>query len=165
MNLEKTVQEIAKNQEIQRQEQYKKDVLEFYTSLQARLYDKASTYTNLIIVAGYALFFTFWGNIKSEVDVFWGKISVILLIISVLFFIMWEIGMMIFTSLNFKKINTLNRVSPDKFETEMNKMKKEEEKFQIVLSRIWFLELLVTIIPGILGVFILVIAYVKTLFK
>ncbi len=165
MNETEKNNEILKCLEIQRQDKYKKDVLEFYTSIIARSYDKASAYSHLIIMAGYALFFSFWGNVRNEVNPFWGRVSVVTMLFSVIFFIIWEIIMMICTSLNFRKLHKIQKISPDKFEEHIKKIEKEEKEFEANLAQFWVFELFLTIIPGFAGAIILITLYVKTLFR
>lgn len=145
------------------QDKYKRDILEFYTSIIAHSYDKGSNYTNLIIMAGYVLFFTFWSNVKNEVDIVDARLSVIYVIISVLFFIVWEIWEMIYSSLDLRRLHQLNQVSPSEFKAQMERVKKETEKLQANFARLWIYELILTIIPGFSGALTLIIAYVKTL--
>ncbi len=158
------INEIAKYLEMDRKNKYKKEVVDFYTSIIAKSYEKASAYTNLIIMGGYVLFFTFWSNVRNEVNVSWGRLSVILVIISAIFFIIWEISNMICTSLQLRKLHKAEQISPDKFEEHIKTIEKEERKFQANMAKFWIFELLATIIPGFTGVIILIIIYSVTLF-
>ena len=163
MDLEEKVEQLSNLAERQRQNDYKKEVVEFYTSIISHSYDKASSYSNLIIMAGYALFFTFWSNIRGEIGAVWGNRSAALVIVSALVFILWEIAGMISSSLLFKKLYDLGKVAPDRFQAEAERVRKETEKFQARWARWWILELILTIVPGFLGAFILVLLYVPTL--
>ena len=151
------------NQQIQEQEKHKREVLEFYTSIIAHSYDKGSNYTNLIIMAGYAVFFTFWSNVKNEVNIIDARISVLYVIISVLFFIIWEIYEMIYSSSFLERLHKFDQVPPAEFKVHMERVKKETEKLKANFARFWIWELILTIIPGFFGALVLIISYVKTL--
>lgn len=163
MDIQKSIQEIAELHEMQRQEKFKKDMVDFYTSIIAKSYEKASAYSKLIIMGGYAIYFTFWANVKNEVNSIWANRSAVLLIFSVLFFILWEIGTMICSSLVFRRISALSKVPPDKFEDEMKKVTKEGELFEVRYARFWIFQLIITIIPALIGVIILIMIYIPTL--
>ena len=164
-DLNRQIQEIAKIVQAQEQEKYKKDIVEFYTSIISKSYDKASTYSNLIIVAGYALFFTFWANIKNEVNLIDARVSAIYVILSVLCFLLWEIGVMLYSAKNLKNLQSLKNVPPDKFKEQMQKIIKKNEESEAAITRYWVYELIMTLFCGFAGVIVLMIAYVKTIFS
>ncbi len=155
--------EVAKDQEVQEKVKFKKDVMEFYTSIIARTYDKGSRYTNLIIMAGYAVFFTFWSNVRSEVNIIDARVSVIYVVISVVFFIAWEIYEMIHSSSHLRKLYQLNQVPPDEFRAQMDQVIKEAKRLEARWASIWVYELILTIIPGFAGAILLIFSYIKTL--
>ncbi len=149
--------------EMQQQEKSKKDAMEFYNSIIANSYEKGSIYTHLIIVAGFASFFTFWSHVKDEVNIIDAHVSVIYVIISVSFFIAWEVFEMIYSSWQLEKLYNLNGVPPAEFKIQMDRADKEIKKFQASWVRLWRYELLITIIFGFSGAFLLTLSYVKTL--
>lgn len=145
-------------------DRYKKECVEFYTSIIAQSYEKAAAYTNLIIVAGYVLFFTFWNEIRKDLDYFWSSLSVIFMIISVIFFIAWEITQMINSSLYFKKLHETFKIAPDKYSSEIEGFYKKSNEFKARLASIWVWELVLTIIPGLIGLAILLFVFIQKLF-
>ena len=145
------------------EEKFKKDTMEFYNSFIANAYDKGSKYTNLIIVAGYASFFTFWSNVRNEVNIIDARLSVIYVVISVSFFIAWEILQMIVSSVTLQKLYKLNDVPPAEFKIQMEQRKSAIKKSEASCGRFWIYQLLITISFGFSGAAILLLSYVKNL--
>ena len=68
-------------------EAYRKTVVD----IQSTLFDKAATYSNLIIVAGYVGIFTIWGNTRRHIDKIDNITIAILLGISLAVFVTYQI--------------------------------------------------------------------------
>jgi hypothetical protein len=163
MNNQDQIREMAKAAELEKQNKYKNEVVEFNTSIIAKSYEKALAYTNLIIFAGYVLFFSFWKEVRGELDKVWSGISVILVIISLIFFIAWEIFQMIQSSAYFRKLYSTFKLSPDNYSEKIQNFNKEIQKNQARVASLWIFELIFTIIPGFLGAGILLFLYSQNL--
>ena len=61
------------------------------------IYDKATSYTNIIIVAGYAGFFALWSNTKQFLTPFQARLAAVLMGISICIFVFFEIYKMTLT--------------------------------------------------------------------
>jgi len=165
MDSNQKIQELSNLFQLEEQRRYKKEVVEFYTSILSKTYDKASTYTNIIIMAGYALFFTFWAQVKDEVAAVDARLSAVYVLISVLIFLVWEIFSMIRGALNLKNLNGLTNVPADKFRDQMAIYNKKNEEFNASFTRYWFYQLLFTIVFGFSGAVVLIWAYFNILLK
>jgi len=119
--------------------EYEKQVqtaLEIMTRLQA----SNTSYTNLILAAGYAAFFTFWSSLKSDMPIKLYAISGLLIVLSLLLFIVWEIVKMIWLTIALRSIEAKiipRPANPDmltKFYQEINELERRIGRFWI-----WFL--------------------------
>ena len=68
------------------------------------LYDKSTSYTNLIMAAGYAAYFAMWSNTSPLISHRLARVSAALMLTSLLVFIFWEVSKMILISLNNKNL-------------------------------------------------------------
>ena len=127
-------------------------------------HDKATLYSNLIIGAGYAGFFSVWGNIQCYLTDFEKIFSMLCITISLIFFILWEIGKMISTALFSKYQSKILESSPQDFDKNLRKMDLNGKVFNIIQMRLWVINLVLTIIPALLGVGILVYGLFRSLF-
>jgi hypothetical protein len=82
---------------------YRKGVVE----IQSQLFDKAATYSNLIMVAGYAGVFTIWGNIKTQLTPATNLWIALLLGFSLCAFICYQIFKMAGHVLHFLRVRSL----------------------------------------------------------
>ncbi len=112
------------------------------------------SYTNLIIVAGYAAFFTFWSTIKNDLPEWLFSVSGLLIIISLIIFIAWEVTKMVLGALNFRKVEhyLTNSTGSDA----INKYHKSISTFDRKMSRIWIWFFIPTVALGLASGFCLV---------
>jgi hypothetical protein len=159
----KIANESIRQSQIQNQ---KKETIETLIQLMSASYDKATAYSNLILIGGYAIFFTVWGKMYNELPSFNMKLSALFMLASVLFFISWEIYKMIFYSDNLKGLYKITEeTNPEKFLTDLNNYKLNEKKKSLRLVKIWYFVLIITIIPGVLGGAILLVSFANNLLK
>lgn len=80
------------------EEQRKKEQIEFAKKLITASYTSAQAYTNTIIIAAYAAFFTMWSFTRSAANVRLMVISAALMLISIIVFVVFEVVKMTITS-------------------------------------------------------------------
>ncbi|MBN1804605.1 MAG: hypothetical protein JW837_05100 [Sedimentisphaerales bacterium] len=124
-------------------------------------YKASANYTNLIIVAGYIVFFTVWKSMKADL----GKIimlsSCLSIIISVLLFIISAIHQMVFTALFHRRFfKKLKNELPPSFIDDYRRETQENERN---MFRIWIVLFIPTVILGILGSGLLIYAFSESL--
>ncbi|MFU4332516.1 hypothetical protein ACM726_29895, partial [Pseudomonas aeruginosa] len=67
----------------------------------------AFNYTNLILVAGYAGFFAFWSTLSEKVPTLLFSITGLLILISLVLFISWELIKMCWGALYMRKVDRI----------------------------------------------------------
>ena len=79
-------------------------LLESIAANHMKAFEYAKSYTNIVVALGYAGFFAVWNLTKEQLSDLIINISATLISISLLSFIIWEVGVMILRSFLFKKI-------------------------------------------------------------
>ena len=133
------------------------------TRLLAALYDKASGYTKIIIVVGYAGFFAIWGNVKSDLSKFELLASAFCLSFSLMVFVFWEVAVMLFASRNLSELQKVLQAPANEFEKRLDELKSLEAGRSVRVFRGWYVILLLTILPGLVGGAILMGAFIRRL--
>lgn len=130
----------------ERQEAVKKYMLE----VSSKVFERAVAYTNVIMVAGYAALFAIWAYTKDSLP----KKAVIciatMILISLCAFIMFEVFKMITSSRQFfanRKI-ALSDLATDKFFENLKTVQKNEAKYLFWLMPIWYVTLVIAIVPA-----------------
>lgn len=93
-NLAEVIQHIAK----QEREKLAAQILEGYQKLITVSYDKAASYTTVIIFGGYAGFFAIWQLTREYLSKEQALWSALLIMISMLSFVLFEVAKMIIVS-------------------------------------------------------------------
>jgi hypothetical protein len=117
-----------------------REMLEAQKELLAYTFSQAQSYTNLIIVAGYAGFFAIWTQMAGEMAPatrFW---SGLLISISVAGFIGWEVyGMILRSKSMFGVARAVN--DPQRYEELIAQHRAEQKEVAIQVGRIWLIAL------------------------
>jgi hypothetical protein len=92
--------------------------VENWVKITGALYDKGTTYTNVVLIGGYAAFFGLWTSPRSLISVNQARLAAILMIISVSLFVAFEAWKMVRTQehiLRYQRIleNVQNETNPD----------------------------------------------------
>ncbi len=146
----------------QKEEQEKK--IEVMIRILSALYDKAATYTNLVIIAGYAAFFTVWSIMKEQLSEREMLVSAFCITFSLIFFVFWETLKMIITSTYFSGLRQVLQAPAEQFETRLAEQQKSEQKLNISLLRIWIISLFLTVVPGLIAGGVLLFSFARQLF-
>ena len=132
-------------------------------------YEKAMAYTNLIIVAGYAGFFALWQITKDFLSRNQVLSSALLMLISVVLFVVFEIYKAYYSSRRLLDIGTIlndpeNQSSLATLVSEIEKHNLDEQKRYVRFGRIWHVVFILTVLSGLSAAFILAYALVRSLF-
>lgn len=96
----------------------------------------AQSYTNVIMVVGYAALFTLWAQTKGNFTMATTLVAGIFLALSVLCFVGWEIfGMIVRSKANIAIGRAVN--NPPEFEARMNNFKADQQVFMRRFYPIW----------------------------
>jgi hypothetical protein len=115
-----------------------------------RMQSGHAAYTNLVIAAGYAAYFTLWSTLKGDLPNWLYATSGLLITLSLLIFIAWEIAKMIWSAIAFRNIE--NRLASRAGSPEaITKWQQEILTFDRRVSRIWVWFLVPTIMFGLIS--------------
>jgi hypothetical protein len=158
-NLEQIVKELSERAAREDHEKRNAAVLKIMSSL----YDKSAAYTNIIMAAGYVGFFTVWSNMKVYMSAFDMRISALCMLISIMFFVMWEVTKMIVTSRSLSSLQDATNASPAEFNAKLEAYYLDAAKINAALMKWWSCVLFVTIVPALIAASILIFSFVTNL--
>lgn len=145
----------------QKEEQDKR--VEVIIKVTSALFDKSSAYFNIIIVAGYVAFFTVWKimqHLMSKEAMLW---SALLISISCLVFIMWQIIVLIIHTLNSKMLAHAFQGPPETLMKRIEECQQRQSLNNIRLMKYWIWQLLLTVLPGLAGAIIMINSFLSSL--
>lgn len=116
-----------------------------------------SNYTNLIVVAGYAGYFSCLSMVKDGIPLAYLLLSILFMLISISFFVFFEVYKMVRTS---SHINTVvNSLNNNRLASVIvEEIKKEQRKFNFSSMKYWYFCVCICLSTGLCGVFVLMAA-------
>ncbi|MGN2670951.1 hypothetical protein [Aliivibrio fischeri] len=108
-------------------------------------YGKASSYSNVIIAAGYVGFFTLWGSLKKDLPDWAVLLSGFLILLSVMIFIGFELFKMISSSIQMHRVS--KRLQNPSIGT-LLEIQKIEQNNALKSAKIWVFTIIPTILFG-----------------
>ncbi|MGD0283434.1 MAG: hypothetical protein ABSB95_13850 [Dissulfurispiraceae bacterium] len=160
-----TIKAQAEAQERKRQEEEYSKRIDALTRVVSAAYDKSSNYTKLVIAIGYAAFFTVWEKTKyllSDQQMLWAGL---LITISCLFFILWEVIKMTVTGIHENRWYVSIAASPQDFDKVFSVATKNAQRLNIKFIRFWYVALAVILLSGLSGVGILLYSFISQIIK
>lgn len=164
-NLKKVIQHLSEEQ----QKRVAKEIIDSQINIIGALYDKAATYTNIIIIAGYASFFGLWSLTKEHLNkeqILWAAIFISISLISFVFF---EVVKMIITS--FSLLKQQASISDPAVVNDPNKLLSRLQRYDFDIKRInsksikvWLVTLVISIITGLIAIGIMFWAFICGLY-
>jgi len=149
----------------ERQRQEAEEIQKRLADMVSLSYDRGGQYTTLVVSLGFAGFFTAWGNLKNQISWRWSAGSLLLVLIALLFFIVWEVYGTFYrdsTVMSWLKIYEDDPVNALKNwkAAQVGELKRKRKNLKfLVIARYG------TLIPGLLGGGVLILAGVLKLFK
>lgn len=118
-------------------------------------------YNNVIIAVGYIGVFTLWGLIKEYILPFAQLWSALLILISIAFFVSWEIVKMIRIQNIRKPLHViLMNGNYNSLPEEIEKYSLQEQRYNLISNKIYPYFLIPTLITGCLSAIILLYAFI-----
>ena len=144
-------------------------MVETHVKILTSSYDKATTYTNLVIVAGYAGLFALWHVTKEHLSRNQTLSAALLLLVSIIVFVLFEIYKAYYTSsslLGYSQIvnRPENQNSLAKLASEIERYRLEDQRRGIWFGKSWLVVFIVTTLTGLGSAVILLYAFVRALF-
>lgn len=119
-----------------------------WMQLNEKMMSHATSYTNLILVAGYAGFFGFWSTIVTRLPQWVYAISGLLALVSLLIFVSWEITKMIW-SYRYLNKNNETIIKIKRGDKPLQMLEAAMNLHSIKVHRMWKWFLIPTVVTGI----------------
>jgi hypothetical protein len=164
-DLQKQLQIVSQFQRESELRRKREDTIEVLIRIMSASYDKSVSYTRLFMIGGYASFFAVWAKVYDMFSAFYMGLAGILMFLSVLVFIVWELYKMIFYATNLKALyKVLEEKDPEKFNKNLEHHQMAEKRKSLEQVKIWWLVLIVTVFPALGAAGILICSFCKYLF-
>jgi hypothetical protein len=140
------------------EEEAAKKAREAIVEIVTKSYDKASAYTNLIMIAGYAGSFTIWSFTKQYLTARCAIAVALALGISLCAFVLFETFKMIVSTRNFlvQRKLLVRGLSPKEFLIELNKLKDGESNQTLkLIMPVWMGVMVIAVGGGLIGIALL----------
>jgi hypothetical protein len=138
-----------------------KELIEFQSSM----YDKASTYTKIIIGLGYGGFFTAWSGSKQHLSPKILVASALFETVSLVLFVVFEIwGAMVTSHIVISFAEAVHKPAPD-VAGALQSNRNEIIKLNRVNAKMWKVVFPATALTGLLGGMILIYGFVTGLWR
>lgn len=160
MGIENAIQ--SKTEEIQDLDIKKRQ--QFIIDIIVGQFERAQMYTNTIIAGSYAAFFTSWAGIQSDLPQFERVFSLMLMLVSLLVFLGWEIFKMIKRAFLVREQIGVAKSLPQDFEMLLPEIVKKETNYNLLNETVWPGVLILTIVPAIFSAVIFFAGCFKVLF-
>ena len=138
-------------------------MLKELTEFQNTFFDKASTYTKVIIGLGYGAFFTAWSGTKSHLaprPLLW---SALLVTTSLVFFVAFEICQtLIISYLGIRMAQAMSDSGQDIFK-ELETFRSHSQALTKPLLKAWIVVFPISAISGLAGAAVLIAAFVQSI--
>ncbi len=140
------------------------ELLEAQKELLSSSFSHAQAYTNAVILGGYASFFAIWNFTKPQLtdgQILW---SALLMSLSLMSFVAFEIYGMIFRSQSILELaKAVN--DPGHFETLLKEHKEKEKTRATKYGKVWVIALAISVSAGFGAAGVLMWAFIRELFK
>lgn len=165
-NLAELIQYTAEQEQQRRAEKLAQAQLKLLTTS----YDRAAAYTTVIVFSGYAGFFALWQLTKDDITRDQALWSALLLLVSLTAFVCFEVGKMIYVSVQvFRKARALesadNRQSLEKLIAVLDGMEQTYASNLKGFFAFWAVAVTVAVGGAISGAAVLVYAFITGLAK
>ncbi|MGN6535123.1 MAG: hypothetical protein ACTHKQ_05255 [Mesorhizobium sp.] len=151
--LENVLRQMAQAQQARTAKQFQEMQTKVLIDVLSAGYERSAAYTNVIMVAGYAGIFGIWSFTKDQLSAT-ASVAVALMVgISMLFFVSWELAKMMHNSRHVSKMARVLTTAhtPEQFSSAIEKAQSETKTAQLWFARAWWPILAITILPGLAG--------------
>lgn len=161
--LQKIVAELAKRA----QKQAADEIVEVQIRVVSGTFDKLVTYTNLLVLAGYATFFGLWQVTKEMIDPRLSMLAAFFTAVSASVFVLFEVFRGYIHSLSLVKLDQiiLGAAATDaqRLTQAIGEHSKAERVMNARILPVWRVIFLVTVLTGVAGIGILLWAFLSHL--
>lgn len=151
-------------------QQVAKEIVDTQIKILGALYDKAISYTNLIIVAGYASFFAMWSFTKEYLSPRQALWAALLMSISIVTFVFFEIIKMTVTSRSLlartKAVSDPAAANdPQRLLTSLREFELQSQRDVVRFGIFWVFALVACVSTAVLAIAILFSGFISSLIQ
>lgn len=139
--------------------------IETLIKVQSELFDKAQSYSRIIIGLGYAGFFAVWAGARNYMLSGEVVVSALCMTVSLFFYIAYEVYQMICQARHLKGLAQVAEVPLEGFDSRFEEHKRSVDQMNRRLMKVWFMALALTVIPGLVGALMLINGFVQFLLR
>ncbi|MGQ7817250.1 hypothetical protein ACUTAH_16550 [Metapseudomonas furukawaii] len=152
-------------QRLQRfQQSYEVDKqIEAIQQLNEKIVSSSVNYTNFILAAGYAGFFAFWATLSERIPAGIYALTGLLILLSLVLFIGWEIIKMVWGAVHMRRISTL--LAGQKGPHIVAQYEAAYASYQQRTHAVWVFFLVPTVVTGLGAAFALIAFFARDLWK
>ncbi|QXB03000.1 hypothetical protein [Aeromonas sp. FDAARGOS 1416] len=143
--------------EVEEEIERKKDV-EANKEIYSAIMSSNSSYTNLIIVAGYAGYFSLLSVVKDGISILYMLSSAFLILISISTFVIFEVYKMHSVLSHVNKVIISLSNNGCRASQILDAVKREQQRFNLSAMKYWYVCLWVCLLTGLGGVLVLLFA-------
>ena len=159
-SLQSAMNQIIKDEDGEAREKYE----EFMKELVSHQYSRLAAYSNIIILVGYAVFFTVWSALKNDLPELVIFSSVLLMTLSVMIFILFEIFKMFSAQKLFSKQLEIFETEPD-LAIAVKSAENLSNEFNVKIFKIWGKIFKPTVAFGVIAGLIFIISFIVEIFN
>lgn len=149
----------------QQQEKVANDIVETQIKIISASFDKAVTYTNVIIIGGYAGFFGLWTLTKQHLTAAQARWSALFMLLSVCTFVFFEVYKMVVTT---KALHERAKILEDPDaktnpKVLLEKLREYEQSYKrtnVSFIRAWWINVVIAVTTALVAVGILLFSFV-----
>ena len=160
-NLNDLVRHAAQEQ----QEKVANEIIETQIKIISATYDKAVSYTNLIVIGGYAGFFGLWSLTKQYLTATQARWAALLMLVSVCIFVFFEVYKMVATTkalLDRAKIleDPEAKTNPTTLLDKLREYEQAYKRHNVSFIRVWWVNVIVAVATALAAIGILLFSFV-----
>ncbi|MBP7526700.1 MAG: hypothetical protein KA801_02165 [Syntrophorhabdaceae bacterium] len=147
----------AQNNQVEQQFAREKKLLEDIQKFVQDNFEKAKQYLRAMQLGGYAAFFALWSITRDSLSPVWGSLAAVLMLISVVTFVIWEVSKATILTFSLKSYaNLVGRRIEEFIKVKVSERTRQESAVMVLAkSRATFW--IVSIAPALFGVGILLV--------
>ena len=122
----------------------------------AYYYDKVSEYNRLVIAGSFVAYFAVWSRLSDLLERSLSVWSVLFVLLSLVIFVLWEIGINISMVRYLRDEASLFHKSGKSYLKAKEKTERGKKRQKVKIARFWYAVLIMTISTGVFGVALLI---------
>jgi len=148
-DIHRVVDGLVREVEDMKQQQIVEKQISAFIQLNEKLMSNANSYTNLIMVAGYAGYFAFWSTLAGKIPTWLFNTCGLAISFSLTLFITWEIVKMFWGAKHMRATQEILARRPHA--SVISEFEKAFQDFSARSQRVWIVFLVPTVVSGVIA--------------